>query len=353
MKILFTGDILADREIHFSDTFKEFALQHDYRIGNLEGPFINEMTPILRAGWNIYSRHSSLEYLKEVFNGLTLANNHIMDFGETGLNNCLALLSQNNIVHCGAGLNIEDAFKPIQLGNVYIFAVCEHEFGGSTNDRAGTATIQNMRILYKKIQEYKQKGIVIISYHGGSEIIPIPQEYIRERFGLFRDFGASLVIGNHPHVVQGCDDGIYYSLGNFFFVNDEFKPYMNSNWSLVVSLDTETLETQHRYVECVNDTIQFVDKAQEFNLVNEVLSSKDYKHINDVITLMLYRKWYPDNLKEDQVKTIHYLRCDAHLNNLCFGLSVDIGESTVQFPEKYTILTDQKDAFYIEKNISE
>lgn len=346
MKLLFVGDIVLDRQIAFSDEFLEFARSHDYQIANFEAPIRGNGSPIPKAGVHIQSDPRFLPSLRRAFNVLTVANNHTMDFGPKGLSSMKFAFQAHEFLTAGSGTTIDEAFTPLQLGNAYLFAVCENEFGGVTYESPGVAVFDHLRVLHSKIQEYKQKGPVIVCYHGGSEIIPIPQSYLRDRFQMLRDFGASLVIGHHPHVVQGYENNIFYSLGNFFCEGGKFSQYENSEWALCVSYDTETNAYELRHVKTTNGTLEFTDKTEKLNALNSLIQSPDYHKISDQISKELCIRWYLNNPTNQTAIWLHYFRCDAHRHNYSVGLSALHGE-TDAMSKQHDISITHTDSFHI------
>lgn len=341
MKLLFFGDTLIDRDIEFSDEFFRICNSYDFCVVNLEGIFVGNGTPINKAGPHICSNETYIDSFADKFKIVTLANNHTMDFGESSLNHTMSILSDNNIQWCGAGSNRKEAHKPLFLGDVSIISVAENEFGSSDINKAGIACYEDLRILYNNIQECKKRGKVVICYHGGSEIIPVPPRYLRDRFKLLSDFGVDLIIGNHPHVVQGFEENIFYSLGNFVFLGSggNFSPYKNSDWSLVVGYDTETSAITKYCVRMAdNKIILDEDKFTELEFLSSIISSDEYETISDKVSCLLHQLWYPDYFRSGhQPITLHYLRCDAHRNNISVGLSRMVGEFDDNLLEKYII----------------
>lgn len=347
MKILFVGDILLDRKMEYSEEFSKICSSYDHCVGNLEGMFKGTGREINKAGVWIHSDEEHIESLREKFDVLTLANNHTMDFGKESLNHTISLLNDNDFKHCGAGKNSTEAHKPLDLGEVFIISVAENEFGASTKTRPGMASFDDMRILYNNIKKCKEKGKVIVCYHGGSEVIPLPQKYLRERFKLLKDFGADLIIGNHPHVVQGFEDNSFYSLGNFYFIHQDspgrrFSQYKNTDWSLVVGYDTETSKTE-TYCVSVKDNKVVIDesKTEELNFLCSLIIDDDYETLSDIISCVLHEKWYPDFFKGGHLTAVlHQVRCDAHKSNISTGLSRMIGEFQLGQLENHDIFVD-------------
>ena len=346
MKLLFVGDIVLDRPISASPDVLAFAQSHEYQIANFEAPISGGHSGIPKAGVHIQSSPAHLKGLRTLFNVMTLANNHTMDFGPGGLAATTNALRDNGFQYTGVGSTIEEAFKPLRLGNVSVFAVCENEFGGVSYEKPGVAVFDHLRALYREIQRAKEVGPVIVCYHGGSEIIPIPQSYLRDRFQMLREFGVDLVIGHHPHVVQGYENNAFYSLGNFFCEGGKFSQYENADWGLCVSYDTETREVELRHVSTVNGTLQFVDKEASLRTLNAFIQSPDYNKLSDHISRELCMRWYFSGPLNQTAILLHYFRCDAHRHNFSIGLSAMHGETDAKSKDHRVAIT-HTDSFHI------
>lgn len=163
------------------------------------------------------------------FTVLSLANNHMEDFGRQGLLDTLQYLDKAGIRYVGAGKTSEEAFaakytavKGLKLAFL-AFAepalVPDSYLAGS--GQTGVAFGEPERIR-AAVQEAKKKAdFVVVSMHAGTEYEPVP-DFAQTRLAhLSIDAGADLVLGHHPHVVQKIekykDKYIMYSLGNFVF----------------------------------------------------------------------------------------------------------------------------------------
>ena len=136
MKLLWLGDFYYDYDYVSNDIEKLSKWIHDnnYKtILNLEGSLDSSIyTKIDKRGPNLSSNIISIEVLKKLnVIGVSLANNHMMDFGEEGLSNTIKLLDENNILHTGAGKNVEEALKPMIITEAgkQISGVLRHEDG--------------------------------------------------------------------------------------------------------------------------------------------------------------------------------------------------------------------------------
>ena len=240
MKLLFTGDVNF-RGIENLDYGKSSKILNDvipyiksvdFVIPNLECPLGNEedYMPIKKAGPNLICSKNHISFLKAMNTyAVTLANNHIGDYGERALNNTLKLLDENNIKYAGAGNNISEAYSAIRISKegitISLLSVCENEFGVAEENKAGSAGY-NPRLLMNKIQTEKNvSDFIIVVFHGGNEYNPLPSPDTVERYRFICDMGADAVIAGHTHCPQGYETyngkPIIYSMGNFLFRNTE------------------------------------------------------------------------------------------------------------------------------------
>jgi len=248
MKLLFFGDLnfrgmdglteAASAEI--LSKVMPYAHAADYRIVNLETPLADQTrhTPIYKSGPNLICDPKNIVFLKALgVDAVTLANNHIGDYGEGAVFETLSHLDSSNILWCGAGADVMQAYNACRLEKdgvtVSVISVCENEFGMATETTAGSAGYHAGRLL-RKIREEKQRSdTVIVAFHGGNEFNPLPSPDTQERYRLICDMGADAVIAGHTHCPQGYElyDGkpIVYSMGNFLFKSSSERP-VNESW---------------------------------------------------------------------------------------------------------------------------
>lgn len=212
----------------------------DITFGNLEAPLTTESkkavwdyTKILDKpviidgktyGSSIYCKADPIaaERLSHVgFNVLSLANNHIMDYGQEGLNETLEVLAKHDIKTIGAGKNLLEARKPaifrINGVNVGILAYCDTYIAGKR--RPGVAPTKYIEQDIKNLKD--NADFIIVSIHQGMDVSEYPLKSEIEQMHRIIDWGANIILRHHPHVVQGVEEYnhgiILYSLGNFVF----------------------------------------------------------------------------------------------------------------------------------------
>lgn len=238
----------------------------DFAILNLECPVIdnNLFSPLPKIGPSLYAPANSLKILERSgFNVVTLANNHMMDYGEKGLKETMHHLLESGIKYVGAGKDAEEASQVLILNKkdfrVAIINCCENEFSISTMLSAGTNALNPIRQynIIKKIKDEVNKIIVIV--HGGHEGFQLPSLRMQETYRFFIDAGADIVINHHQHCYSGWEryneKPIFYGLGNLCFDknNGQITPW-NYGYLLELNLSEKGDEfSLHPYIQCGSD----------------------------------------------------------------------------------------------------
>jgi hypothetical protein len=160
------------------------------------------------------------------FSVVTLANNHAFDCFQPGYENLRGLLKELGLPYFGAGMNLDEAAAPAILEanglRVAFLGAVDQRSGPyqfATPSQWGVAPLDIDR-LTRQIGELRSHvDHVVVSLHWGEERFLIPSPGQIEQAHALVDAGASLVLGHHPHVLQGLEirrgAPIAYSLGNF------------------------------------------------------------------------------------------------------------------------------------------
>ena len=198
----------------------------DYRIFNLECPLVNIDTPIQKCGPNLRAEISTVKGLKSIgVDLLTLANNHIMDHDNAGLESTISVLEKENISYLGAGKNLEVAVKPFVFSfnnkKIGVYACAEHEFSIAEENKCGANPFDSLESFDHVVNLKKDCDYVIVLYHGGKEHYRYPSPMLQRICRKFVEKGADLVVCQHSHCI-GCEEKyhggtIVYGQGNFIF----------------------------------------------------------------------------------------------------------------------------------------
>ncbi len=302
MKLMFTGDVnfrgLEALNFERSEKILAEVMPYiesvDFVIPNLECPLgdQNRYTPIKKAGPNLIGSENNICFLKAMkAYAVTLANNHIGDYGDEALRNTLKLLEENGIRYVGAGNNTEEAYRALKAEKdgvtVSVLSVCENEFGIAEENKAGSAGYAPRRLMNAIRAEKANGAFTVVVFHGGNEHNPLPSPDTVERYRMICDMGADAVIAGHTHCPQGFEiyDGkpIVYSMGNFLFGSSEKRderdpwyygyfsvlevgkkgvfletvPYkFNAACTEITVFDGKERDTMHKYIDTLSDIIQ-------------------------------------------------------------------------------------------------
>ncbi len=202
----------------------------DINIANLESPIAEGGEEYSEKKFRFRAELQAAKAIRDAgFNLVTLANNHSMDFGSEALAETLQHLSDNGIAWIGAGKNLSEARK-IALYTIkgkriaflgYSLTQPVKFFAGQ--NRPGTAPGYENMVTADIANARSQADYVIVSFHWGKEAINTVQPYQRTAAHKAIEAGADVIIGHHPHILQGIEryknSIIFYSLGNFTFAS--------------------------------------------------------------------------------------------------------------------------------------
>jgi len=239
VKISMVGDIML------GGTAEEIFIKHGYNyafeetrhllidssiaFGNLEG---------VLATWGISDPNKTYNFITPPkksaaalryagFDIFSIANNHILDYGVTGMYQTMQALEAENIQHVGGGTTVKEARTPriIEVdGHKVAFLAYSLTYPAEfwvTDRHPGVAFGHHNHVVADVKAAKKLSDLVLVSMHWGRESTTQLRDYQVSIGRAAIDAGASIVIGHHPHVLQAIEhynDGIIlYSLGNFAF----------------------------------------------------------------------------------------------------------------------------------------
>ena len=254
LKIAFTGDLSfsgyfrgKEQEDILSPEVKSFLQENHSTVINLESP-ITECGETEKERLAHKCDIEATDFIVKNFKKpvVSLANNHIMDFGEKGLLDTMECLESAGVSRIGAGYDLKDAVKPVVFNSgdlsVGIFAFQYKKNGIAGKGTAGPLHDSASGLIRKTIKKLKKKvDRVVVVYHGGEEFLHTPMPYNRKQLQKYIDWGADAVVAHHPHTVQGYEfykgKYIFYSLGNFIFDTDYQRVQKDSEDGMLLSLE--------------------------------------------------------------------------------------------------------------------
>lgn len=272
----------------------------DLSITNLECPLTKKLNPIKKSGPNLIADPKCVEGIKYgCFDIVSLANNHILDQGEKGLQDTIQACKGAGIKTVGAGENLTEAMKPlfvtIKDKRIAILNFAEHEFSIATENSAGAAPLNPIRDYYQILEARRTSDIVIAIIHGGNEHYPLPSPRMVETYRFFADLGVTAIIGHHTHCPSGFEiyNGIpiFYSLGNFIFGKDvKFKSWYEGYFiKLTIANNKVTNIALTPYFQCQNDNpgLRLMDDDESAEFLKRI---EEYSNIIQNPDL-LEKKW--------------------------------------------------------------
>ncbi|WP_373232855.1 CapA family protein [Cohnella sp.] len=209
---------------------KEILSAADITAGNLESSITTRGTAAENKQYLFRAPPETLPAIKEAgFDYLSLANNHSMDYGWEGLSDTMDSLDDIELQHSGSGNDDVEAFTPayierkgITVAFVSVTRVVPEPSWKADRNHAGVAEAYSPNRAVGAIKEAKKNAdLVVVMVHWGEERSEKPIAHQTDLGHRFVDAGADLVVGSHPHVLQGIEaykgKWIAYSLGNFVF----------------------------------------------------------------------------------------------------------------------------------------
>ncbi|GAA0133821.1 CapA family protein [Paenibacillus sp. YSY-4.3] len=238
---IFSGSIASKLEkegYHYPyEYIRELFEGDDLSVLNLETPVTDRGTPAEDKSFVFKAPPKALSPMREAgVDAVNLANNHTLDQGIEGLLDTMKHLQDNKIHYFGAGKNKQEAYAPVYLERKGIkIALCgfsrvipQADWAAGKN-KPGLAVAYDPAEAVKAIQSARQNAdLVIVVTHWGKERTTELEKHQSSLAHAFIDAGADLVVGGHPHVLQGMEyykgKWIIYSTGNFIFTKKSSAP---------------------------------------------------------------------------------------------------------------------------------
>lgn len=343
IKISFAGDLFLSNpgKVHIGKRLKRLLDECCFNAVNFEGPLLMEgCNAILKSGPTLYQNENAAEWVRENgWNIISLANNHIMDYGEKSLYKTIAAFNGLGIV--GAG-SFSEAYSPYIAktkngSSIGIIACTHREFGVADElSSTGCAWICHPEIIRCITETRKQVDILIVFAHAGVEMMTYPLPEWRTIYKSFIDLGCDAVIASHPHVPQGKEQykgkNIIYSLGNLCFQKSGTCPEMwnkgliceftfNQNGegrciTHAIKYDTKTgiLDIIDNYDDFQEQIKQFDSVLLNDTLYNSIINKELERHKADYQHLFALSGLISDPLSKDMLKSIKRRICGQGYN---------------------------------------
>lgn len=302
MKTLITGDLAVTEPYSVSLLSQEvvdFFNNSDLNIINLEAPITKNLKKELKSGPHLKSdTQSCKEVLRSLnINVVTLANNHLMDYGAQGVSDTLNFCRQQNIKYVGGGLSLEDASRILYIdseeGRIAILNIAENEWTAATDKSAGFNPLDVIENVAQIKEAKANSDFLIVIIHGGHEYYSLPSPRMTKQYRYFVEMGADLIVGHHTHCIGGFEiynnTPIFYSLGNFLFTRHSRHDSWYKGLILEVIIKDGKIhwelhpikQEQKRYY------LSFMNEKEKINVLNQI------NQYNQIITnkILLEKAW--------------------------------------------------------------
>ncbi len=194
---------------YFLKNVRSIFEEDDLTIVNMEGTLTKETTRVDKQ----FAFKGDPDYVKILSSSsveaANVANNHSHDYGEKSFQDTVQTLEKNGIKSFGYDDVAVLEVKGIRVGMFGIYELDDH--------------LKRIPQVKRDIAKLKDQNvdIIVAVFHWSNELVTVPDENQVTLAHLAIDEGADVVVGHHPHVVQGIDEYkgkiIAYSLGNFCF----------------------------------------------------------------------------------------------------------------------------------------
>ncbi|MCM3495957.1 MULTISPECIES: CapA family protein [Paenibacillus] len=237
--LVFVGDILLDGYV--GNQIERYGNLYPFKkvapiLKKADMAFANLETPVSvrgKAANKTFAFRSKPDTLKGLvyagIDGVTLANNHILDYGQQAMLDTITHLKRQKIGYTGAGRNIDEAFKPYvqtvkgkKIAVLGVSRVLSDNSWIAGKNHPGAASAYTMEPMLSQIKKSaKANDFTIVYIHWNQEFADYPDDYARSMAKKMIDAGADIIVGSHSHTLMGIEyyknKPIYYSLGNFVF----------------------------------------------------------------------------------------------------------------------------------------
>lgn len=373
-KVLIAGDFFPNNEELTSNFLEHYLIINNYiySIINLEGPFTDSWKQITKVGPHLRIDPAWANKLKNMaFQGVSLANNHILDMGEIGIHETIEHCNRAGLCYLGAGRNLQEARKPLIIEEngikIGFLAFTENEFSVATESAAGASPVDPIDNYHDISELRKCVDKVIVLYHGGNEHYPFPRPGMQKICRFYVDAGANAVICHHSHTTSGYEiykeAPIFYGIGNFYFPRntDEISDW---NYGYLVSLELTkgnplSFEILPYYFNensvnllSGNEKEQFLSEINRKNLIindpirlsqewSKFIKQKQSHYIYNILAYSRADRFLfrlnilrPKFFLKKLLLTLNYIRCESHRELLMNSLSQMIDASANKNSEK-------------------
>ena len=258
---------------YFLDNVRDIFREDDLTIINMEGTLTEETTRSDKE----FAFKGDTKFVdilaSSSIEAANVANNHSHDYGEQSFSDTVNILEENNIKTFGYDDTTVITVKDIKIGFFGIYELDDH-----------LTRIPQVKSDIAKLKE-ENADIIVAVFHWSNELVTVPDENQVTLAHLAIDEGADIVVGHHPHVVQGIDTSkgktIAYSLGNFCFGGNTHPKEMDTmifQQKFVVDVHKQIIDSEVNVIPC-----SVSSEADYNNYQPTVLNGMEAQRVLDLI----------------------------------------------------------------------
>ncbi|MFA7097977.1 MAG: CapA family protein [Gammaproteobacteria bacterium] len=280
MRVSIVGDIsfqdIPIDQFKISDSVQRLLGASSLNIGNLESVISSSLPPIANHPVHLRGPYSAVKLMTS-FHLLSLANNHIQDYGSEGVEATELALNQAGLFFSGLGKDINEASNPFttEIDGEKVAVFCVSRFCRAGHGIKGTPGDSSYN-LFSQIRTLCKKGyFVIVFFHWGIEYTWFVQPESQRMAKEFIEAGASVIFGGHSHRIQPIQrfsKGMaYYSMGNFLFPDFMLKSPLTIYYPEGFSMnDAYTLPVLNKYAPVSVPSLRVWPNLSRIGLIAEL-----------------------------------------------------------------------------------
>lgn len=244
--------------------------ESDFNICNLEAPLTKQSIKLKKSGVNIKANECDAEVLNQINIGAcSLSNNHILDYGISGLEDTIKSLERAGIEYFGAG-TVEEAAKvyivTLHGKRVGFLSYAEQEFNCAVDYGKGANLWDDLTSVFEINKSKKICDYLVVLYHGGIEHYKYPSPYLQKKCRAMVSAGADLVLCQHSHCIGALEKwegkDILYGQGNSIFGYEKNNTEWNYGLLVKLRIYPEKMETSYIPIEAKEDGEYVLDEKR-------------------------------------------------------------------------------------------
>ena len=301
--------------------------QADIAVFNLECPLTDSDDPIEKCGPCMKAPRNAVKGLCSFRpDAVSLANNHILDYGPEGIRQTMEALSANGILTFGAGSDLDEADRPLILERngkkIGFYALAEHEFSYARENSPGANPLDLLN-LQERIRQIRDAcDFLVVLYHGGREHYRYPSPMLQKTCRKIAVSGADVVLCQHSHCIGSHETylgkEILYGQGNFLFDAEDAGESFRTGLLVRIQIDGDGKSTVEYLPVRTKDGQCVLSEGEEREKTLGDLEVRSGRITDPQEVERLYQQ-YADEYREKMMKVFLNGNCFLKAVNILYG----------------------------------